>query len=205
MYPVSGHASSLRSTIVSAPERSVISLPQLAARAQLGDREALEALLSRLAPPLRLHIEQLIGDADRAEDVLQDVLFRVARKLPTLREHAWVRAWAYRIATRDALRQIARGRRFAFTSLNAVVDLPATEVENDSVFDSHLLAQLPSAVAALPEASRVVVRLHYLHGFTQPEVAEILSIPLGTVKSRLAYGLRVLRARIAPSGRREPT
>lgn len=193
---MSARESSRLSTHVLGPEPSAASLPQLAARAQLGEREALESLLRELAGQIRPHLEHLLGDSEHAADVLQEVLLRLARKLPSLREHAWVRAWAYRIATRDALRHVARSRRHVFVSLDAAIDVPATERDDDPLFDPRLLAQLPSAIASLPEACQVVVRLHYLHGLTQHEVAEVLSIALGTVKSRIAYGLRLLRTRI---------
>jgi RNA polymerase sigma-70 factor (ECF subfamily) len=189
---------------VSAPERSEIALSALAARAQLGDRASLEALLRRLADHLRPHVQQLTRDDDWAEDVLQEVLLRVARKLPDLREHAWVRAWAYRIATREIVRQVSRKRRVSLASLEAAADVPAPEPADESAFDPGLIARLPAAVSALPEATRMVVRLRYLHGLSQTEVAEALSIPLGTVKSRLAYGLRRLRAQVGGSGSGEP-
>ena len=192
MCPVSGRGSSRRSTSVDRADVPGPDLPQLAARAQLGDCLALETLLRRLADPLRAHIAFLTRDTDRAEDLLQDVLLRIAGKLSDLREHRWVRAWAYRIATREALRQVARERRVALISLEAAEGIPADEPLEDPL----LRGQLLSAVAALPEASQLVIRLHYLDGLTQPEVAEVLGIPIGTVKSRIAYGLGRLRERL---------
>ena len=106
-----------------------------------------------------------------------------------------MRAWAFRIATRDAYRHIARSGRHAHVALDAVSELTAA-ADDEPPFDAAILARLPAAIAELPEASRSVVRLHYLDGFTQPEVAAILSIPVGTVKSRIAYALRLLRTRI---------
>lgn len=182
---------------VTAADQSGTGLPQLAARAQLGDRWALEALLRRLAEQLRPHVRYLTGDADRAEDVLQEVLLLVARGLSGLREHAWVRAWAYRIATREALRQVSRAQRRRQSPLEDASAVPAVDGPEEPPFDPALLARLPALVEALPEAAQVAVRLHYLHGLTQPEVAEALAIPLGTVKSRIAYGLQQLRTRIA--------
>lgn len=182
-----------RSTRVTAADGAEPTLAQLAARAQLGDRFALELMLQRLARQLRPHIEQLTGDGDQAQDVLQEVLLLVTRNLPGLREHRWIRAWAYRIATREALRQIGSGRRVAFASLESAGEVSAPESLDESLFDSEALARLPGEVAALPAASRIVIRMHYLDGLTQPEIAEALAIPIGTVKSRIAYGLAQLR------------
>jgi RNA polymerase sigma-70 factor (ECF subfamily) len=61
-----------------------------------------------------------------------------------------------------------------------------------------LVAALPAKLAALPAAAQVVLRLHYLQSLTQQEIAEVLEIPLGTVKSRLAYGLMCLRKTWVP-------
>jgi RNA polymerase sigma-70 factor (ECF subfamily) len=190
---------------VTAADQSEPGLPQLAARAQLGDRSALETLLGRLAEQLRPHVRYLTGDADRAEDVLQEVLLLVAGKLSGLREHAWVRAWAYRIATREALRQVSRDHRRRQSPLEDASSVPLVDLADESPFDPALLAGLPAMVDALPEAAQVAVRLHYLHGLTQPEVAEALAIPLGTVKSRIAYGLQHLRTRLAEGERARGT
>lgn len=195
---MSGRALLQRSIRVIAPERAEPTLAQLAARAQLGDTSTLEPLLQRLAGQLRPHIEHLTGDGDRAQDVLQEVLLLVAKKLPGLREHRWVRAWAYRIATREALRHISSERRVAFTSIESASAVPAPEPLDESTFDPDTLARLPKEVAALPAASRIVIQMHYLDGLTQPEVAEALGIPLGTVKSRIAYGLQQLRVHLCP-------
>lgn len=131
-----------------------------------------------------------------ADDVLQDVLLCIARKLPSLRDPRWVRAWAYRIATRMALRQVGHARRNMLTSIDSLAELPSPDPRDDAPFDADVLARLPAVVSALPEGSQIVIRLHYMHGLTQPEVAEVLSIPLGTVKSRIAYGLRQLRVHL---------
>lgn len=103
---------------------SVASLPALAARAQLGDRDALEALLRALQGPLLAHVRGIIPDSDSAADVLQDALMIVARRLHTLTETRWVRAWAYRVTTREAVRAARRERRDAFVSLDDVPEFP---------------------------------------------------------------------------------
>ena len=69
----------------------------------------------------------------------------------------------------------------------------AAPIPEDETIEPVLLAELPHRLAAVPPAAQVVLRLHYLHELTQPEVAEALEIPLGTVKSRIAYGLAALR------------
>ena len=177
---------------VSEREPALHSLPALAARAQLGDRAALEALLRRLQHPLREHIRGIVRDDDRSEDVLQESLLIVSRRLNTVRRTEWIRAWAYRIATREAVRAAKQERRDQDESLDGfaqhVAAVDATDAEA-----AELLSELPARLAALPAGAQIVLRLHYLQSLTQQEIAEALEIPLRTVKSRLAYGLGCLR------------
>ncbi len=169
-------------------------LPALAARAQLGDRPALEALLRELQRPLLEHVRAIVRDDDLASDVLQEVLLIICRRLHTVRETEWIRAWAYRIATREAVRAVRRARREE-GSLVDLEDLPPAEepdIAGAGPTDDQL-AELPSRLAMLPPRAQLVLRMHYLQSFTLPEVAAALEVPLGTVKSRLAYGLARLR------------
>jgi RNA polymerase sigma factor (sigma-70 family) len=163
-------------------------------RAQLGDRAALDEVLAALQEPLVAHIVAILGEHDAALDVLQDVLLTIARKLGDLRDPRWLRAWAFRIATRQALRHARRAshrlEQPADEDLLAAVPAPTPE----PVFEPELVATVGVLVAGLPPASGIVVRLRYLEGLSVPEIAEALEIAEGTVKSRLAYGLSRLRA-----------
>lgn len=98
------------------------------------------------------------------------------------------------MATREAVRASTRLRRHRGNPLDDVAELAEPSPENfPELADEELLADLPARLAALPVGTQVVLRLHYLQSLTQQEVAEALAIPLGTVKSRLAYGLSFLR------------
>ena len=171
------------------------SLAAVAARAQLGDRAALEELLRRLQSPLGEHIRGIVRDDDLAADALQDALIIICRRLRTVRQTEWVRAWAYRVATREALRSIRRSHRNQGQRLDDMSALPDPSANESGIDQEELLAELPARLAALPAGAQVVLRLHYLQSLTQQEVAEALEIPVGTVKSRLAYGLMCLRKR----------
>lgn len=168
------------------------SLPALAARAQLGDRAALDGLLRKLQDPLYQHIRGIVGDDDAAADVLQDTLLIICRRLNTVRELEWVRAWAYRVATREAVRSARSVRSHLHDPLDSLPELPASEPEAPAI-DPEFLAELPARLAALPHAASIVLRMRYLQELTQSEIAEALEIPLGTVKSRISYGLAALR------------
>jgi RNA polymerase sigma-70 factor (ECF subfamily) len=170
----------------------------LVVSAALGDRSALDRLLRAVQQPLFDHIAFLLGDADAAADVLQDVLVTVCRKLIQLHDPSLFRAWVFRIATRTSLRALRRARRAEYVDIVGIAELCAQGAE-ERTFDPELVTLLEAHVAELPPACRVVVRLRYFEELSVTEVAEALDIPPGTVKSRAAYGVELLRRRLMPA------
>jgi RNA polymerase sigma-70 factor, ECF subfamily len=171
----------------------------LVLRAQTGDHEALDALLKRVQTPLFRYIQSLVTETALAEDVLQEVFLRMYRKLHWLREPELFRPWAYRIATNEAFRQLKRQRLWSerMGEEELLAQLPALPTHTS--FAAEWAAQLPHMIAALSPASRAVIALYYLHELSLEEVAAVLEIPVGTVKSRLAYGLSQLRKQMKGS------
>ena len=161
--------------------------------AQSGDREALNTLLQSVQEPLYRYILRLVGQPALADDILQEVFFRIYRKLHWLREPEWFRAWAYRIASREALKQLQRERRWNEQVRDDEVLEALTDPRAEESASSALLEQLPHWVVRVSPASRAVLILHYLHEMPLAEIADVLGISIGTVKSRLAYGLASLR------------
>lgn len=165
-------------------------------RAQAGDREALDALLRSVEAPLSRYVARLVGERAAAEDILQEVFIQIYRKLRWLREPELFRPWAYRIASREAFRRLKRERRRAEQLTDAAVleTIPAPTPREE--FAPEWQARLPQLLAAVSPASRAVIVLHYLEEMTLVEVADVLGVAHGTVKSRLAYGLETLRRAI---------
>jgi RNA polymerase sigma-70 factor (ECF subfamily) len=122
--------------------------------------------------------------------VLQDVLLLVCRKLAWLHTPELFRPWAYRIASRAAFRHLKKEKVWSEqVREEALLDAaPAPEPRPTEEVLNNLLDS-----DALSPASRAVLALHFQEELSLPEVAAILEIPLGTVKSRLAYGLAALR------------
>lgn len=173
--------------------------PVLVGRAQSGDLRALDQLLRALQEPLYRHVLAIVPDAHTAEDVLQETLLAVCRKLRSLRDPRWFRAWAYRIATRTAVRRAQREHRWTDALRDdALATLPAGQPEPR--WDPGLVAALPAALESVSPASRLVLRMHYLDELTFAEIAEALELSVGTVKSRLAYGLAALRKTLGDHG-----
>jgi RNA polymerase sigma-70 factor, ECF subfamily len=157
----------------------------LVLRAQSGDRDAFDGLLREIGPALLRYATRVTGDAATAEDVVQETFIAIVRKVEWLQDASLFRPWAYRIASREAFRLLRKRRRF-------------TEPPNELAFDEEPVdpwqrERLLASLEKLSPASRAVVTLHYLEEMPLADVAAVLEIPLGTVKSRLSYGLVQLR------------
>ena len=164
-------------------------------RAQSGDRQALEHLLRGVQPSLRRYLRSLVGPTD-ADDIAQEVLVLVYRKLGWLESPEVFRPWVFRIASRAGFRHLRKTRTWRENEVDdmALDDLPAS----DSAPSTELLDRL-STMDGISPASRGVLVLHFQEEMSLPEIAAVLSIPLGTVKSRLAYGLAGLRKQLGNS------
>jgi len=164
----------------------------LALRAQAGDREAFDQLFRLLQESLYRYIFSLVGARAPAEDVLQEVFILIYRKIRWLREPELLRPWAYRIATREAFKHLKRERRWTDKTEDesVLLDLPAPSRDE---LAPEMIAQL---VERLSPASRAVIALHYLHEMPLAEIAEVMGVAVGTVKSRLAYGLDLMRRQL---------
>jgi RNA polymerase sigma-70 factor (ECF subfamily) len=160
-------------------------------RAQFGDREALEALLRAIRPSLLRYVRSIVG-AEDAEDLLQDVLFLIYRKLSGLQNAGVFRPWAFRIASREAFRHLKRRKRLPVLVGEELLEETPADMSLPQVDESTLSAML----AGVSAASRAVLVLHYKEEMTLAEVAAVLEIPIGTVRSRLAYGLTTLRKQL---------
>ena len=129
----------------------------------------------------------ILGDRDEAEDALNDAALRAWQHVASLREPERFEAWFSRIVVnvcRDRLHQ--RRRASILTREPATSADPfAASVEREA---------LREALAALTPEHRAVIALHYLEGLTAEQIASHLDVPVGTVKSRLHYGLAELRS-----------
>ena len=163
------------------------------ARAIAGDRDVLEDILAALQRPLYRYISRLLTQRETAEDALQEVLFRICRKIVWLRDPELLRPWAFRIASRECFRQLRSEKRRG----EEILDLDTLETGASESILQEWEPRLLDWVDELPPASRAVIVLHYLEEMTLHEVAAVLDISPGTVKSRLAYGLARLRRHTA--------
>lgn len=161
-------------------------------RAQCGDREALECLLRSIQPSLRGLVRGIVGSSS-VDDVVQDALVVVCRKLTSLHTPQLFKPWCFRIAARCSFRHLKKEKRWLEQQTDefALDDLPAERVLPAKENLEELLS-----LENLSPASRAVMVLHFQEELPLAEVAAILELPMGTVKSRLAYGLSAIRKHI---------
>jgi RNA polymerase sigma-70 factor (ECF subfamily) len=178
------------------PDYREIDEPVLVALAQSSDRDALEALLRRSYRPLRAFVTPLVG-SPHADDVMQEIALTIVQNLRYLRHPAAFRAWAFRLASRRAFRYLKRETRWTRleTDPDVIASLPAPERLPQSLEPGLL-----TTIEHVSPASKAVLLLHYQQHLSIEETALVLDIPVGTAKSRLAYGVSVLRKLINQKG-----
>jgi RNA polymerase sigma-70 factor, ECF subfamily len=158
--------------------------------ARLGDRIAFGELALTLGDRLHAVAHRILRDRDLAGDVAQEALVKIWRELPRLRDVDRFDGWAYRVLL-NACRDEIRRRRPATVELLEIDGwIPDTSL---SVSDRD---QLERAFVRLSADQRSVVILHYYLDHSLAEIATIVDIPVGTVRSRLHYAKRALRAAI---------
>jgi RNA polymerase sigma-70 factor (ECF subfamily) len=144
--------------------------------AQRGDPRAMHALIAELQSWVGAIVAPIA--LDRADDALQETFIAVFRNLPALREPAALRGWVRRIAVREAVRAASGRREVSLDTM--VIDVSApTAVDVDDRLD------VEEVLAALPPEQRAVLVLRHVEDLSEDEVAAVLRIPPGTVKSRL--------------------
>ena len=180
-------------------ERDLASLSEreLIERATAGERAAFSRLVVVHESKVRALLLRLSSDATVADDLAQEVFLRAYRGLVGFRGHSSFGTWLYRIAYNVFLNYRERTKRFA--ELPGDYDVRTAAPEDAlSPPRSDLRRDLKGAIAELPDRYRAVVVLYYLQEVTYPEIAEILDLPLGTVKTHLHRAKRILRRHLDP-------
>ncbi|MGH9058326.1 MAG: RNA polymerase sigma factor, partial [Acidimicrobiales bacterium] len=159
-------------------------------RARAGDRQATDDLLRRHYDRLYAVCRRLTGDDGDAADAAQEVLIAIVRGLAGFDGRSRFTTWSYRIAVNASLDELRRRRRRP---------VPATEdelraVSRDGADAAAARIDVDRALAAIPVEFRVAVVLRDLCGLDYAEIGQVLDLPPGTVRSRIARG----RAALAP-------
>jgi RNA polymerase sigma-70 factor (ECF subfamily) len=168
------------------------------ATAQAETRREFEERLAECGPLAYRVARGVLRNAADAEDVAQEALLRAYRQFDRLRDRTRFRAWLVRIAFRLALDRLRSGKRRELRDTlwsqpeQRPIAANAEELAASSEFQSHL----ENALAELPEKLRLVLLLTAMEGHTIDEIASMLGISTGTVKSRIFYARRQLAEKL---------
>ena len=169
------------------PVHRDISDGELITRVGSGDRGAFETLYQRYARPVFGLALRKLGDRGRAEDAVQETFASVWRAAGSYRPERGPGApWLYAVA-RNAI--VDNGRTRREPPVDRVEEKAGDESPAELAESGWIAWRVHRAIAELPENERVVIELAYWGGRSQSEIAELLGIPLGTVKTRTRTGL----------------
>jgi RNA polymerase sigma-70 factor, ECF subfamily len=183
---------------------------QLIGRMQAGDGSAVAELASRYGPRIHQLALRYMKNWEDAEEVTQDVLLKVHRKIDAFRGDAALSSWIYRITFNTAMSRLRGGRVSRMSEVqnheHALADeperLPAEPADWSALADDHVLRlqmreRLISSLAHLPEVYRVPVILRDIQGLSTEEASAVLRVKPQTLKSRLHRGRLMLREHLA--------
>ena len=180
----------------SSPEDGTLNDPlaELLSRSQRGDKEAFSELVTRTQRRVYNLAYRVLGNRQEAEDLTQEVYVRAWRALPRFRGESKFSTWLYRITTNACFNR----RRRLSAQLHAVDERDMERIPGgqrdpaQQTIEGERRATLWASVGRLPAAYRLAITLFYQEQLSYVEIAEMLSLPVGTVKSHLNRARRAL-------------
>jgi RNA polymerase sigma-70 factor (ECF subfamily) len=177
--------------------------PETLRRAQAGDREAIVDLVSGQQRYVYSIAMTLLRDPDDAADLTQDAFIRLLRSLGSYRGETKFTTWLYRLVVNlgiDRLRR--RGQPMVRLDDDPTVDVPSDDPADDAtlvVERRERAAAVREALDRLPDAQRLALTLHYFEEMRYEDIAEVLGVPLNTVKSHIRRGKERLAGTLRPT------
>jgi len=170
----------------------------LLVRIAAGDRNAFGAVFARYAPRVKSYLLRLGAHGANAEDLAQDAMVSVWRRASSFDPaKAKASTWIFVIARNAWIDRLRREKvQLAYRDASCVSEESEDEAPDEAVVRTQTEEQVNAALATLSEEQRQVVRLSFFQDVPHAEIAEALSLPLGTVKSRLRLALIKLRAHL---------
>ena len=180
----------------------------LMSRAAFDDMRALELLVRRYQGPLFAYVRRILGNASDAEDVFQETFLRVHTHRKRFRTTGKFRPWVYCIATNLCNDRLRYRQRHPVASLDTASGSEHDRTLEDTVANGkpgpddmarrgELAARLELAVNALPVKQRMVFLMARYDGMPYDEIAGVLGLPVGTVKSRMNAATQFLMDRLS--------
>ena len=168
------------------------------ARLRAGDPRAFEELVTTYQHRVFGVAFRMLGSRAEAEEIAQETFLRAYRTLPEFRAEARLHTWLYAIASRLCLNRLASAdRRLARDAGEALAQAPSPEPDAAVALErAEREEAVRDAIAALPDDRRIVVILRDLEGLSYEEIAAVLALEPGTVRSRLHRARMDLRAKL---------
>src|SRR5580704_13434378 len=181
---------------------------KLIERCKNGDRQAFDTLIRAYEKRVYNLAYRLCGHYDEANDISVDAFMRVYQALKLFRGDANFSTWLFRIVTNVYLDRRKRSRNKQHLSLEEYIELEensvARQIEDPAPTPGMAAEEherhdiLQRAIAALPDYQRAMIVLYHTEGLAYDEIAEVLNLPIGTVKSRLNRARLTLREKLEP-------
>jgi RNA polymerase sigma-70 factor (ECF subfamily) len=168
--------------------------PDLVIKARKGNVDAFNALVSRHEKRVFNYLFRILRDREDALDLTQDVFLKAYQNLSKLGDAARFSPWLFRIAHNEAFSLLRKNRPDTVEMLWE----PGTAAASDGMFPLETSLAVERALGQLSPEQREAVVLKIYQGFKFEEMAEILDVPLSTIKSRLYSALDVLKGALAP-------
>ena len=171
----------------------------LLARSRDGDQAAFRELVETYTPRVYSLVRNLVRSQSEAEDVTQEVFFKVYRKLDTFREDSAFYTWLYRVAVNAATDWLKKKRQDRALQVEDMQRLPLADEGDGPDTDigrKDLRGEIRNAMSTLPEIFRTILVLRELEGMAYEEIGTVLEISKGTVESRLFRARAKLKAEL---------
>ena len=179
-------------TAVSAPDSD----QELVSRTLAGNGEAFGTLAARYERAVYNLCLRTTRNIEDAQDATQEAFFKAFRGLRTFKTGAKFSTWIFSIAYHACCDRLAKARRFSSEELPERAD-PSPGPEQQLEWKDEA-QRLRSAIDALPDKYRAVITLYHLQGQQYDEIATVLGLPMGTVKTHLFRAKELLRKRLSP-------
>jgi RNA polymerase sigma-70 factor (ECF subfamily) len=175
---------------------------QLLEKIASGDQKALRLLFERYRLSLIQYLQRLTSDYSLAEELLQDTFLAVWKNACSFEGRSSAKAWLFGIARRRAGKILSR-RNIPFIDLSNLTEIPTDEQEPEAcLLADAAYSELMDAIGRLSYLHQEVLMLVFVYDLSYQEVANVLDVPLGTVKSRLNNAKRSLRELIRSEAKR---
>lgn len=164
---------------------------ELLARVLNGDHDAFDQIMRNHEDRVFSVCLRIVGEREQALDATQETFLTVFRKAGQFKGDSALGTWIYRIAVNTCYDQLRKQKRRRTDPIPDHLE-PADHTAEDAVEAAGLRPEIQRALAGIPEDFRVAVVLSDIEGMGLPDIADLLGIPVGTVKSRVFRGRRLL-------------